>query len=113
MNIPDLINLRDSLNELIEGRALNPSEERTVSHTIYREKNLREEFELISSERERIKSFLEEQTIRTRIKNLVCLSIGGSRLGPELLHEFQSLDGPVNVHFCSSFDPHSGLPGAV
>ena len=37
-------------------------------------------------------------------KNLICLSIGGSRLGPELLNEFQALDGPVNIYFCSSYD---------
>ena len=30
--------------------------------------------------------------------------MGGSRVGPELLSEFQSSDGPVNTFYCSSYD---------
>ncbi len=103
LKIPDLINLKDSLNALFDGNIINPSEERTVSHTIYRDKNSSERFKIIFSEREKIKSFLEKNILKT-IKNVICLSIGGSRLGPELLSEFQSLDGPINIFFCSSFD---------
>ena len=51
-----------------------------------------EKFELIFTERERIKSFLEQGAKSLNFKNLICLSIGGSRLGPELLNEFQALD---------------------
>ena len=103
LKIPDLINLKDSLQALFDGDIINPSEERTASHTIYRDKNASERFKIIFSERERIKSFLEKNILKT-IKNVICLSIGGSRLGPELLSEFQSLDGPINTFFCSSFD---------
>ena len=104
LEIPNLINLKDSLNRLFRGDVNNPSEERNVSHTIYRDKTSNEKFELIFTERERIKSFLEQRTKSLNFKNLICLSIGGSRLGPELLNEFQALDGPVNIYFCSSYD---------
>lgn len=103
LKIPDLINLKDSLQALFDGNIINPSEERTASHTIYRDKNASERFKIIFSERERIKSFLEKNILKT-IKNVICLSIGGSRLGPELLSEFQSSDRLINIFFCSSFD---------
>tara|TARA_X000000950_G_scaffold282600_1_gene381753 strand:- start:273 stop:1757 length:1485 start_codon:yes stop_codon:yes gene_type:complete len=102
--IPDLINLKDSLSALFNGKFLNPSEERAVSHTLYRSNNSITNFELIITERERIKSFLEQITANLTFKNLICLSIGGSRLGPELLSEFNSPYEPVNLFFCSSYD---------
>ena len=89
LKIPDLIDLKDSLQGLFDGNILNPSEGRTVSHTIYRDKNASERFQIIFSERERIKSFLEKKNILKTIKNVICLSIGGSRTGPEMLNEFQ------------------------
>ena len=104
LDIPNLINLKDLLDVLFRGDAHNPSEDRAVSHTIYRDKTLNEKFEIIFTERERIKSFLEQTSSSLNFKNLICLSIGGSRLGPELLNEFQALDGPVNIYFCSSYD---------
>ena len=104
LEIPNLINLKDSLDKLFRGDVHNLSEDRTVSHTLYRDKTPKEKFELISTERERIKSFLEQNTTSLNFKNLICLSIGGSRLGPELLNEFQALDGSVNIYFCSSYD---------
>ena len=58
----------------------------------------------IFSERERIKNFLEQKIISSSFKNVICLSIGGSRLGQELLSEFQSNEGPLRTYFCSSFD---------
>ncbi len=104
LEIPYLINLKDSLNKLFRGELLNPSEHRGVSHTLYRDRAYNEKFELIFTERERIKSFLEQNAKSSNFKNLICLSIGGSRLGPELLKEFQALDKPVNINFCSSYD---------
>ena len=104
LQIPDLIALKDLLEELFDGEAHNPSEDRKVSHTIYRNKNLNENFEVIFKERERMRSFLDQNTSNLMFKNLICLSIGGSRLGPELLSEFQSSEGPVNIYFCSSYD---------
>ncbi len=104
LEIPNLINLKESLNRLFKGEVNNPSEDKAVSHTLYRNKTSNKEFELIFTERERIKSFLEKNASSLKFKNLICLSIGGSRLGPELLNEFQALDGPVNIYFCSSYD---------
>ncbi len=104
LQIPNLIDLKDSLDKLFRGDVRNPSENRAVSHTLYRNKKSNEKFELIFTERERIKSFLEKSVAGLKFKNLICLSIGGSRLGPELLKEFQALDGPINIYFCSSYD---------
>ena len=50
--IPDQINLRDSLKALFDGTLKNPSEDRLVSHTLYRDKTLDENFKLIFTERE-------------------------------------------------------------
>ncbi len=104
LQIPDLINLKDSLDSLFLGRIRNPSEDRGVCHTLYREKTLNKTSELIFTERERIKSFLENTTSSLNFKNLIYIGIGGSRLGPELLSEFQSVKEPVKIYFCSSYD---------
>ncbi len=104
LKIPDLINLQESLNLLFKGEINNPSEDRSVSHTLYRNRAPVDSSELIFSERKKIESFLEQIRSDHSFKNLICISIGGSRLGPELLYEFQSLDGPIKVHFCSSYD---------
>ncbi len=102
--IPDLINLKESLSSLFTGKINNPSENKIVSHTIYRNQTIEDNFKLISTEREKIKSFLDQNQTGYSFKNLICLSIGGSRLGPELLHEYLSLENPVNICFCSSYD---------
>jgi len=102
--IPDQINLRDTLKTLFDGAVNNPSEGTLVSHTVYRKKTSVKNSQLIMTERERIKNFLQQKILLSTVKNLICLSIGGSRLGPELLSEFQSLDGPINSFFCSSYD---------
>ena len=104
LQIPDEINLKESLKDLFEGVYKNPSEKRLVSHTLYRNETPKDYFELIFSERERIKSFLENNKTNLNIKDLICIGIGGSRLGPELLNEFQSSYGSARVHFCSSYD---------
>jgi glucose-6-phosphate isomerase len=102
--IPDLINLKESLNLLFAGRINNPSEDRTVSHTLYRNRAPVDGFENIFVERQKIKLFLDKKFSDYSYKNLVCLGIGGSRLGPEMLNEFQSVDGPMKIYFCSSYD---------
>ena len=104
LQIPDRIDLRNSLNLLFKGRINNPSEGRGVSHTVYRNKTPINDFDLIFNEREKIKSFLNHKNSDVAYKNLICLCIGGSRLGPELLNEFQSQNGPKNIYFCSSYD---------
>ncbi len=104
LQIPDLINLKDSMDSLFNGKFKNPSEGRAVSHTIYRNKTPIEGLELVFNERDKIKSFLNQKYSDQSYKNLICISIGGSRLGPELLNEFQSVSGPINIYFCSSYD---------
>mgnify|MGYP001271164762 CR=1 FL=1 len=100
----DSLEVRKSLKELFEGETENPTENQYVSHTIYRNKNFNENYKSILSERDKMKSFLESSLEKRPFKNLICISIGGSRLGPELLYEFQSLSDPVKVFFCSSYD---------
>ena len=104
LQIPDLINLKDSLDALFCGRIRNESEDRAVSHTLYRNRTSSKNFEQIFVERERIQSFLEKVSSSLNFKNLIYLGIGGSRLGPELLTEFQSTSEPINIYFCSSYD---------
>ena len=104
VKIPDLINLKESLSLLFNGKIINRSEDKAVTHTIYRNQTSADNFELIFSEREKIKSFLEQNKLGYSFKNLICLSIGGSRTGPELLSEFMSFDNQINIYFCSSYD---------
>ena len=104
IDIPNMLNLRESLNLLFSGKATNRSEQRAVTHTIYRNQTSVEDFELIFSEREKIRCFLNQSKSGNPVKNLICLCIGGSRLGPELINEFMSLDSQANVYFCSSYD---------
>ncbi len=104
LSIPDLINLRKDLNLLFKGEIVNPSESRLVTHTIYREKDPIENFSIVYKEREKINKFLSQIKSSRNLKNLVCLCIGGSRLGTEILSEFQSEDEKIKVHFCSSYD---------
>ena len=104
LQIPDQIDLSTSLEALFNGAVHNPSENRLVSHTLYRNKTSAENSLLIIAERERIKNFLEQKLINSNFKNVICIGIGGSRLGPELLSEFQSKNGPLNIFFCSSYD---------
>jgi len=104
LTIPDLVKLRENLNRLFKGQIANPTENRTVSHTVYREKNPLDEFSLVSSERQKIKNFLDQTFSKRNYKNLICLCIGGSRLGPEILSEFQTNNEEINIYFCSSYD---------
>ena len=69
--IPDQINLRDSLKALFDGTLKNPTEDRLVSHTLYRNKTSAENFQLINTEREKIKNFLKQKSINSKFKNLV------------------------------------------
>jgi len=103
LEIPDLINLRESLNSLFNGTVRNLSEDKYISHTLYRNASSKDNGH-ISTERRKIKSFLAEMGSSSKFKNLICLSIGGSRLGPELIYEVQNVQGPKNVYFCSSND---------
>ena len=104
IKIPDQVNLKESLSLLFSGKIINRSEDRAVTHTIYRSQTLEDGFGLIFSEREKIEFFLDQKKSGYSFRNLICLCIGGSRLGPELLNEFMSSDSQVNIYFCSSYD---------
>lgn len=104
LDIPDKLDVRSSLDNLFEGKFMNPSESRNVSHTLYRSKSAIENFEVIFSERKKIKQFLNQIKQDESVKNIVSISIGGSRLGAELLQEFHSKTDAFKVYFCSSYD---------
>ncbi len=104
IKIPDLMNLKESLSLLFNGKIVNRSEGTAVTHTIYRNQTSEDNFGLIFSEREKIKSFLDQKKSDYSFRNLVCICIGGSRLGPELLNEFMPSNSHINIYFCSSYD---------
>ena len=104
LEIPDELDLRESLDSLFKGDFQNPSEKRNVSHTLYRSELMENNHKVIFSEKNKIKNFLEKIKQDKNIKNIISISIGGSRLGAELLHEFQSNLDPFNIYFCSSYD---------
>ena len=104
LQIPESIGLRKSFRKLLDGQIENPSENKKVVHTLYRDKNPKDKFEIIFKERKKIKLFLEKNSENPTFKNLICISIGGSRLGPELLNEFLAVKDPIRVYFCCSYD---------
>lgn len=104
LTIPGQLNIKENLFKLLEGDFDNPTENKKVSHTIYRLSSSKKDHENIFSEREKIRDFLESLNSNKNIKNLISIGIGGSRLGPELLNQFQVKEGNLNVFFCSSYD---------
>ena len=104
LEIPDELDIKGSLDSLLKGEFQNPSENRNVSHTLYRSESNSDSFKDVFAERNNIKNFLEEIKKNQKIKNIISISIGGSRLGAELLQEFQSNLNPLNIYFCSSYD---------
>ena len=104
LTIPDQLNLRDHYSKLLDGDFDNPSEKRKVSHTAYRSPEKKIGYGQIFSERNKVKNFFEKVQSKINIKNLICIGIGGSRLGPELLNQFQARGEALNVFFCSSYD---------
>ena len=83
LTIPDQLNLRENFSMLLEGDFDNPSEQRKVSHTLFRSSEEKRGYEQIFSERTKISNFFEKIQSNKNIKNLICIGIGGSRLGPE------------------------------
>lgn len=103
LQIPEFINLKQILDSLFAGEFENTSENTKVTHTIYRS-DFNKKFPEIFSQRKQFKKFLESVKGKSTIRNLICIGIGGSRLGPEFLYEFQGKDEPFKVYFCSSID---------
>ncbi len=104
LTIPEKLNLREKFSRLLDGNFENQTERREVSHTLYRSFSQIKGIEEIFIERQKIKDFFISLKLKKDIKNLICISIGGSRLGPEFLNQFQSKAGALNVFFCSSLD---------
>ncbi len=104
LTVPDQLNLGESFSKLIEGTFENQTEKRKVSHTLYRLPSSKMTHQAILTERDKFKMFLRRINLEKNIKNLICIGIGGSRLGPELLNQFQEKERPFNIYFCSSLD---------
>ena len=104
LTIPDQLSLREHFSKLLGGDFDNPSEKRKVAHTLYRSYEEKRGYEQIFSERTKISNFFKKVQSKKNIKNLICIGIGGSRLGPELLNQFQARKESLNIFFCSSYD---------
>ena len=104
LTIPDQLGLKIALNKLVDGKFLNPSEKTFASHTLYRSPVPKKNKEHIISERKNIKSFIDNIKTNSRFKNVICICIGGSRLGPEFLTEFKPASSKIKLYFCSSYD---------
>lgn len=104
--IPDRINLKNSLNLLSEGKFLNPTEDITASHMLYRNLNQSAERKFIDKEQNKMRKFISFiNDAESNIKNVIAIGIGGSRVGPELLSEIISEDSQtMKLYFCSSYD---------
>ena len=110
LEIPDKINLKKSIAGISSGEFLNYTEERTASHMLYR--NLNNPIETIDLNEiaiQRIKVKVRVEAIKelldNRIDTIISISIGGSRLGSELLSEVcANPESKIKVHYCSSYD---------
>lgn len=104
--IPETLSMRDSIMSLSEGTFLNPSENRSVSHMLYRNHTLSQNNKLIHEEETKVRTFLNDfSSDKSNIKDVISICIGGSRIGPELLSQLNDEEfSKVNLHFCSSYD---------
>ena len=68
LTIPDQLNLRDHFSRLLDGEFDNPTENRKVSHTLYRLSEEKKGNEKIFSERKKINNFLEKVNSKNNIK---------------------------------------------
>ena len=113
-------NVHEFLQDMISGRKINFTENRAVLHTALRS-NInakvftdRSNFQVkIKAELSRIQLFSEKirngdtgEFSNKRITDVVCLGIGGSHLGPELVvHALRSFDKKrLNLHFIANLD---------
>jgi len=110
LKIPEKINLKQSIIDISKGEFLNPTEDRNVSHMLYRDlsssKNSHELKE-ISNQRKKLSNFIEtiQEAPESYIDTIISISIGGSRLGPELLSEvYGNPYSKIKVYYCSSYD---------
>ena len=110
LEIPETINLRKSILDISKGEFLNTTENKNVSHMLHRDlsnsQNTRELKE-ISDQRNKLSNFIEtiQGASESYIDTIISISIGGSRLGPELLSEvYGNPYSKIKVYYCSSYD---------
>jgi len=100
-------NLKSKIEDLMNCRVVNHSENQAASHPQYRKKEDRDG--LSPSSLGRLNSKLMAKGIREA--NVIVLAIGGSYEGPKLLlesmnqHDFNCLDSKVNYLFITGSDP--------
>ena len=110
LKIPEKINLRQSILDISKGEFFNPTEDRNVSYMLYRDLNNSKnshEFKEISNQREKLSNFIKtiQEAPESYIDTIISISIGGSRLGPELLSEVYGTPySRIKVYYCSSYD---------
>lgn len=106
LTIPDQLDLKGSIESLSLGKFINPSENKSVSHMLYRNIKDPQRNKLIKAEEKKARTFINQFSVKkSHIKDIISIGIGGSRTGPELLSEFfyEGLN-KINLHFCSSYD---------
>ena len=110
LKIPEKINLKQSIIDISKGEFLNHTEDRKVSHMLYRDLNNSKnshELKEISNQREKLSNFIKtiQEAPESAIDTIISISIGGSRLGPELLSEvYNNPNSKIKVYYCSSYD---------
>ncbi|MDA7602088.1 hypothetical protein N8791_06060 [Gammaproteobacteria bacterium] len=110
LKIPEKINLKQSIIDISKGEFLNPTEDRKVSHMLYRDLNNSKnshELKEISNQRKKLSNFIKniQEASESHIDTIISISIGGSRLGPELLSEVYGTPySKIKVYYCSSND---------
>ena len=110
LKIPEKINLKQSILDISKGEFLNRTEDRNVSHMLYRDLNNSKnshELKEISNQREKLSNFIKtiQEAPESYIDTIISISIGGSRLGPELLSEvYGNPYSKIKVCYCSSYD---------
>ena len=110
LKIPDKIKLKQSILDISKGDFMNPTEDRNVSHILYRDlnnPNNSHELKEISNQRKKLSNFIKtiQEAPESYIDTIISISIGGSRLGSELLSEvYGSPHSKIKVYYCSSYD---------
>ena len=107
--IPEKVDLKKSINDIFQGKNLNPTEKRRVSHILHRNSGNSDlpEIGKILKQHNDFNYFINHRDSRfnSTIESIISISIGGSRLGPEMLSEvFYDPEHTPLVHYCSSYD---------
>jgi|TARA_B110000116_G_scaffold233000_1_gene216685 glucose-6-phosphate isomerase len=110
LSIPEKIDLTSAIQNISAGNFMNETEGRYVSHMLHRGTNNSKdtrEFKEISRQTDMLRKFIKDmqKVPESHIDTVISISIGGSRLGPELLSEvYGSPYSRIKVYYCSSYD---------